>query len=72
MIIKQFKQNNIMNYSSNYNPDKIEILVCDFQYYNQSPDPSERELAKVVHDQLMELMSEEELAKRTKEYETCA
>lgn len=60
-----------MNYCSNYNPDKIEILVCDFTYYNQSPDPSEKALAKVVHDQLMELISEEELAQRVKEYEYC-
>lgn len=60
-----------MNYSSNYNPDKIEILVCDFSYYNQSPDPSEKALAQVVHDQLMELMSEEELMRRVKEYEFC-
>ena len=58
-----------MEYSSNYNPSKIEILVCDFAYYKQSPDPSEQELAKVVHDQLMEIITEEELAARVKEYE---
>lgn len=61
-----------MNYSSNYNPDKIEILICDFMYYNQCPEPSEAALAKVVHDQLMQLISEEELAKRVKEYGMCA
>ena len=72
IIIKLKKQNNIMNYCSNYNPDKIEILICDFVYYKESPEPSEAELAKVVHDQLMELISEEELAKRVKEYELCA
>lgn len=60
-----------MEYSSNYNPSKVEILVCDFAYYQQSPDPSEQELAKVLHDQLMQLITEEELAKRVKEYELC-
>lgn len=60
-----------MEYSSNYDPSKIEILVCDFVYYRDSPEPSEAKLAKVVHDQLMELISEEELAKRVKEYEMC-
>lgn len=58
-----------MNYCSNYNPDKIEILVSDFVYYSNSADPSEAELAKVVHDQLMELVSEQELAVLVKEYE---
>lgn len=58
-----------MNYCSNYNPDKIEILVSDFVYYSNSVDPSEAELAKVVHDQLMELVSEQELAALVKEYE---
>ena len=60
-----------MDYSSNYNPSKIEILVCDFVYYKQSADPSEKELAKVLHDQLMELITEKELEARVKEYETC-
>ncbi len=60
-----------MNYCSNYSPDKVEILVCDFQYYSQSPDPSDKALAKVVHDQLMEIISEEELTRRVKEYESC-
>ena len=61
-----------MNYSSNYNPDKIEILVCDFVYYKESPEPTDAALAKVVYDQLMELISEEELTRRVKEYELCA
>lgn len=59
-----------MDYCSNYSPDKIEILICDFVYYNECPDPSEAELAKVVHDQLLQLISEEELTRRVKEYQT--
>lgn len=61
-----------MDYSSNYNPSKIEILVCDFVYYAKSQDSTEKKLAKVVHDQLMQLISEEELTRRVNEYETCA
>ena len=60
-----------MEYSSNYNPSKIEILVCDFAYYTQSPDLSESALAEVLHQQLLKLISEEEIAKRVKEYEMC-
>ena len=58
-----------MEYSSNYDPSKIEILICDFIYYKQSEDPSEEKLANNLHDQLMNLISEEELTKRVMEYE---
>ena len=59
-----------MEYSSNYNPSKIEILICDFVYYSECPDPSEAKLAKVVYDQFLKLIDEEELKRRVKEYQT--